>query len=1610
MKKARFKKGISNLLAATMVATMVAPALPAYAANSTFTIDLDSAFPGVFIPSDQINFTFTGTGGSPISAPNGGTLLPFPGSTSEHLMPFLQPNGTGGYKLADYNNMLASKDIDPSHDYNITGWYESDSFGSNSPRYKFPATLPSGVTTYKATRDQGNGLNEYVIKTVLKLPGGLPIYLGSLSPSYAEHLLAGSTFTKVASPISGFKVKVPTTTSTTPGAEITMYKVASKASNRGKDQYTDTTSTTSFQDALKWDGRTNMVTGHVVPADASIVINYEADHNVKKTLTVRDVFEYVDSSNHKKVLWNKSRPSNSYYASEDLPTGAAAIAPDSSLTTAASGGTPKYIFDRVEIRKAGAEDEMVNLQTLQRIDNPSLTPTPTADQIALRDSYRGLMTADNFTVNSTDHTVTGHMVNHPVDVVYIYHRNPAYQKTINIVYKDELGNNITDKVITALGASVASTAPTTISDSNGAGLYKDSSNQSLSYKIDRVPITDTTGHGEYKIPVPVLSGYEGANPGERAPSIALNNTSGSAEGFSITSGAWSTSAPQFKVQTTNMTPSEDMEIEVQYKIDQNSIKTVQLQSPGGGSMVMSNGLSYVPGGTGVNERVAKDFTDNTYKILPSLISSMVPTITPDLGYTTGTWQYQKSDGTWVDYTLGQGIPNGDISGSIIKLKLNFDPNPAMMNTYTFTSSDPNLDYSLLNTSPVTNIQNQTTVTMSRADVDAASNASTVVANDPANYRVGWFDSHGQEINFNTGDITNMSGETFTARAVPTGPLNLYAPTGTGHLDDTTGTPTVQVDTGSQAIDPRLNYVVTDPSGNVITVIPGSNLAGDNGTITGPFTPGYPYNIYTYDPATAGTPVVTGSPIPSTVTTSAPGQVVIPTTNPQGSTSGPRPIVAPDNSNPGTTSITVNPTTPNTDYQLLDPSGNVVAPWTTPTTPGAPVTFGGLDPNTTYTIVARPTGTSDPGYPANGTPVNTAILTPTQSDHKVTFQSVMPPMNIKVGTDNAQPLSRLGAVAPGTRVEITANGIDSTTAPFNNFYRFTYPSSITPASGTPSNIISFLMPNDDVTIVAHYTDPGVIISTVATPSSATATDTGVLYDGDQHTSGDAGVFPSITSNAPAGIYRLYVEKRTATAAEEAIGAAGERNIYTPSFVVTPVVQVYNPTTGNWDPYNGTVGDITLTLDTGSTNTTDGYTLKDMNGNVVSTGVDFNSTNSVYPGYFTLSNFVNGQSYIFGSTRTRRHNVIFKSNKDASYSRSFVVMDGDVLSANSARQATYTGDIASIRANGVDAGGVDINGVTWTYRGLSTSATSYVPFNDNDAVLSDTTVYIYFDSDAPLRASTATALGNAITRAQGMVNARNLTIADEARLQDAINRANAILSQTSPRKASTPELQAILDEINRYLGVRPIISGGGGGSRGSSGGSGGGSGSSSGVINTQANVQAAGAYRVGVDGDWELVDAANHKWVFNLKNGTRVTGWQKLAYTYGNTTRTEWYHFAGDNIMDHGWFLDQNTNRWYYLSDVHDGFFGHMVEGWHQDDQDGRWYYQNLNSGEMLLNWQHIGDAWYYLNPYNNGPTWFYNNATQTWDYSNNSDRPYGSLYVNETTKDGYKVDENGRWVK
>ncbi len=68
------------------------------------------------------------------------------------------------------------------------------------------------------------------------------------------------------------------------------------------------------------------------------------------------------------------------------------------------------------------------------------------------------------------------------------------------------------------------------------------------------------------------------------------------------------------------------------------------------------------------------------------------------------------------------------------------------------------------------------------------------------------------------------------------------------------------------------------------------------------------------------------------------------------------------------------------------------------------------------------------------------------------------------------------------------------------------------------------------------------------------------------------------------------------------------------------------------------------------------------------------------------------------------------------------------------------------------------------------------------------------------------------------------------------------------------------------------------------------------------------------------------------------------------------------------------------------------------------------GEMLTGWRQIpGWGYMYLNPFAETQTWFYDEASRMWVYdTENTRRPYGSLYMNEKTPDGYFVDENGVW--
>jgi len=127
------------------------------------------------------------------------------------------------------------------------------------------------------------------------------------------------------------------------------------------------------------------------------------------------------------------------------------------------------------------------------------------------------------------------------------------------------------------------------------------------------------------------------------------------------------------------------------------------------------------------------------------------------------------------------------------------------------------------------------------------------------------------------------------------------------------------------------------------------------------------------------------------------------------------------------------------------------------------------------------------------------------------------------------------------------------------------------------------------------------------------------------------------------------------------------------------------------------------------------------------------------------------------------------------------------------------------------------------------------------------------------------------------------------------------------------------------------------------------------------------------------------------------------------KTGWYHFNREGLMNDGWFRDEAMN-WYYCDTVHDGGFGRMKTGWHYDTTDGRWYYLDPESGMMVTGWKEIGGVWYYFTAFNSAQTYTYDAATESWHYTNASDRPLGSMYKSEMTPDGYQVNDQGGWIR
>ena len=124
--------------------------------------------------------------------------------------------------------------------------------------------------------------------------------------------------------------------------------------------------------------------------------------------------------------------------------------------------------------------------------------------------------------------------------------------------------------------------------------------------------------------------------------------------------------------------------------------------------------------------------------------------------------------------------------------------------------------------------------------------------------------------------------------------------------------------------------------------------------------------------------------------------------------------------------------------------------------------------------------------------------------------------------------------------------------------------------------------------------------------------------------------------------------------------------------------------------------------------------------------------------------------------------------------------------------------------------------------------------------------------------------------------------------------------------------------------------------------------------------------------------------------------------------DWYHVDEDGKLSYDWYLE-GEKTWYKLNREPGDKFGAALIGWNYESMDDKRYFFAPSTTEMLTGWQKIDNKWYYFTKQNEAQTYYGSNRSG-WHYDpTKPGKPYGSMYRNEMTPDGYLVDENGVWV-
>ena len=1582
MKRKTIKAKLAAVLSASMAFTMLAPAMPAYAADATIIFDFDTNTPSLDpgIAPHQITHQITvsgplgaliNTNSAGLQTDTNGVFLPWGNGATAYPT---QPDGSGytgtvggktwgtggldlkGYKIREFRKAAGNGDFPrpylDSKRYQNTTYYATLIADEN-----IASAMTLSETHVKDTSDPSttyfpspnNTPVQYpVLKDINERPKEIPGYVVS------GLTVSGDGMASVAKQ-AGLTLTAGATSLSVPGPYVLNFKTTNKDVNiEYKYKVSDDKFSLKVVDTV-WNN-----TG-------------SAAHPARGTLKSQNQ-RPIPAVSNKQVLTSVDAAGikvNSKYVHIASPAPSTPsryiLDPDNPVTIKYDWGTPNSTSGKFTTAKDGTSGDILNI-------------IPAKDDT----DYRCIKVGNA----ASGYEITGQIPNQGVTVTYNYYENPDYYTLINVKYVDNEGKDIFNKVKAANpNAFIDISTVVPPAEPNIGVMYTDGDHAYMRVK-------NTSTSIDYDIPVPVLNDYISAGTDiSKLPTITTDklvdwnssytyiytNPAGRNQTApNANQAGWSATNPKYTVSIdkdgdgTGETPLSSASLVVTYTIDPNKVANVAAIGVGTGDLYTDGGPAtghiYGTLPTDIKQLSRKPSTvANHYSL--EIQQSDLPTPVPATGYRFAGWKYNGTDITSFPATID--VPNSENNASIIGT---FEKNENQWNEYKLATGNSHVRLLGGDKATVVNVGSGGN-SLNSIPFSAISSYTQgmAISVDPG-YTVEWHTQSDTVLNSNS-NIAGMNGQTFTAFGVSTAPEAVYTPTITGDLNNA-GKPVITIDPLlPAAMDSRLKYVVTDADGNVVAVVPGSKLMVEGGNIMGDFlTPGNTYNVAT---ALSTTPIA-GSPIPF----GAAGISAISTTQiPVALT----PQVIEDPSNPGRASITITPTATNTEYALVDDNGNEVYPFTTPTndTSGVgSVTFGNLNPGTTYHVVPRPIGSSDTPAQrqASGADLPVATnnfgLSVNTFDVTVIANNAPLPANFKIGGQTETDINKLRNLAPGTAVEILAQPLDNAANTFKEWKVINGD-----FSGTTNARITFTMPNKPVKIQAIYDVAGLDWDNN-------------VYNDNIASGKHIGVVNPIVSDT--GRFRVIIDKDSVSNPLKTLVEETLTDHYHPIFAMTARLQKLDVATNVWEDYPGDI-DLDTTVETGALLSTRDYTLHELatgSNAAMAVSGDFENPTTTYPGQFDIT-LKSGKTYIFGYTTPAIYKIKVIDNRD-----------NDLITTLTLRSTETVQDKASLYSHKITGDYIDNNGITWHYEGLSTDKDTYQDYDPTFRVTSDETVYVFYSNDRTERAKAEKDLKSAISAARNNLN--NYDAPSQALLLAQLADAQAVLDRVN-RKSSTSELEAALDALNNLIAtLQPRKSGGGG-----HGGSGGGSGSSGGY-GKKSNTQNSGI-RVGLDGNWELTNPAEaqanpdgSRWKFNLTNGGSVTGWAYLTYTYEGRTKSEWYHFGNDSIMDSGWFLDTNNNTWYYLSMDHDGFFGEMVKGWHYDGQDGRWYYLDPNSGAMHTGWSKIGGEYYYLNPTAPAQTWFFDNATGRWNFGDIKSRPLGSMYQNESTPDGYHVNESGAW--